>query len=481
MANEPPRQSKAPATRRQRDHRDRPHQKPSAKVAQKQRPAAVRAGPAGLEVRALAVRLVAAVLDRHRSLDDVLAVELAAEHAGGMAARDKGLARLIAATVLRRRGELEAAIATFIERPLPDDRGRLSSILLVAAAQLLVLDVAPHAAINIAVEQCRHDQKAGRFAKLANAVLRRLSEGGPALLAAQGGARANIPFWLWARWVATYGDATADAIASASLREAALDITTRAGREDWAALLGGVLLPTGTIRIAGGAHVEELAGFADGAWWVQDAAAALPALLFGEIAGQHIADLCAAPGGKTAQLAARGAHVIAVDSSALRLARVRQNLKRLKLEAEVIEADATVWTPDQPLDGVLVDAPCTATGTIRRHPDILHLKRESDIAKLAAVQARLIEHAFAMLRPGGLLVYGTCSLEPEEGEQQINRFLARESGARRVPIKSAEFGGMPEWITPDGDLRTLPCHLPHDDPQRAGMDGFYAARLQRLG
>jgi 16S rRNA (cytosine967-C5)-methyltransferase len=226
--------------------------------------------------------------------------------------------------------------------------------------------------------------------------------------------------------------------------------------------------------------VTMLPGFAEGQWWVQDAAAALPARLFGDVAGKNIADLCAAPGGKTAQLAHAGARVTAVDRSPARMARLRDNLARLALEAEVVVTDAADWQGGNSsggLDGILIDAPCTSTGTIRRHPDVAWLRQETDIGALAALQKRLLQKAVTLLRPGGILVYCTCSLEPEEGEHAISSLLGTESTMRRAPIDAGEVAGLTEILTTEGDLRTLPCHLPHDDPRLGGLDGFYAARL----
>jgi 16S rRNA (cytosine967-C5)-methyltransferase len=221
-----------------------------------------------------------------------------------------------------------------------------------------------------------------------------------------------------------------------------------------------------------------LPGFTEGHWWVQDAAAALPARLFGDISGKRIVDLCSAPGGKTAQLALGGADVTAVDRSPARMARLRDNLARLQLEAEEVVVDAAEWPGgDGTFDGVLVDAPCTSTGTIRRHPDVAWLRQEADIATLTALQKRLLQKAVALLKPGGTLVYCTCSLEPEEGEHAVAALLASEPSVHRAPVETSEVAGLAEIITADGDLRTLPCHLPHADPRLAGLDGFYAARL----
>lgn len=438
--------------------------------------------PAGYAVRALAVRLISGVIDRRRALDDVLATELSSDRAASLEPRDRGLARLIAATVLRRHGELDAIIARFVERPLPADRGLLSPILLCAAAQLVVLEIPPHAVINIAVDQCRRDRGARRFDKLANAVLRRVSERGREILPSLDGARMNLPDWLWQRWSAAYNKETAARIAEASLCEAALDLTVKSPTEApvWNERLGGRLLPTGTVRVIDPqSRVDALPGFAEGAWWVQDAAAALPALLLGDIHGQNVADLCAAPGGKTAQIAARGAHATAIDVSEQRLQRVRDNLARLGLGAEIVAADVESWKPDHPFDAVLLDAPCTATGTIRRHPDILHLKRPTDLAPLVELQARLLDRAAALVRPGGTLVYCTCSLEIEEGERQIERFLAKNPAFTRKPLTTGEHGIEPAWITTSGDLRTFPFHSPGGDHATGGMDGFYAARLTK--
>lgn len=434
--------------------------------------------PAGLPAREAAVRLISAVLRQGRSLDEAIAKEL---HASALAPRDRALARLIAGTVLRRRGVLEAVLSGFLEKPLPERQGNLWPILLAGAAQLLFLATPPHAAVGLAVEQARLDRHARRYDRLVNALLRRTAREGADVLAGCDAVRLNIPTWLFGRWTAAYGEADARRIADASLAEAALDITVKDEPAAWAERLGGIVLPTGTVRLKAGGRIEDLAGYSEGAWWVQDAAAALPARLLGTVAGLSVADLCAAPGGKTVELAATGARVTAVELSGERLVRLRANLERMHLDAELVEADAATWRPGHTFDAVLLDAPCTATGTIRRHPDILHLKRPEDVAALSDLQTRLLDNAVQLLRPGGTLVYCACSLEPEEGSEQIARLLAREPRLARAPIKPGEWGIAPDWITPDGDLRTLPFHLPDARAELGGLDGFYAARLVRAG
>jgi 16S rRNA (cytosine967-C5)-methyltransferase len=420
---------------------------------------------------------VSAVLHGRRSLDEALAKEL---NSSDLPPRDRALARLIAATVLRRLGELEAVLSSFLEKPLPEEQRNLRSILLAGAAQLLFLATPPHAAVGLAVEQARRDRFARRYDRLVNALLRRVAREGAQVLQGRDGLRLNIPAWLYERWTRTYGETDARRIAEASLSEAPLDITVKAEPELWAERLGGIVLPTGTVRLAAGGRIEELPGYADGAWWVQDAAAALPARLLGPVARRAVADLCAAPGGKTAQLAAAGAEVSAVDLSGARLSRLRANLDRLHLEAELVEADAAAWAPLRTFDAVLLDVPCTATGTIRRHPDILRLKRPGDVAVLAELQSRLLDNAARLVKPGGLLVYCTCSLEPEEGVEQVARLLARAPQLERVPVEKGECGIAPDWLTSEGDLRTLPFHLPHEHHKElSGLDGFYAARLIR--
>ncbi|HET9586171.1 MAG TPA: RsmB/NOP family class I SAM-dependent RNA methyltransferase, partial [Bradyrhizobium sp.] len=284
---------------------------------------------------------------------------------------------------------------------------------------------------------------------------------------------------LLTRWIGAYGESTAREMATAIGYEPSLDITVKADAPQWATRLHGETLPTGTVRTLLQGSVTMLPGFTEGQWWVQDAAAALPARLFGDVSGKTIVDLCAAPGGKTAQLAQAGARVTAIDRSPARMARLRDNLTRLSLQADEVVTDAAEWPGggNGGYDGVLVDAPCTSTGTIRRHPDIAWLRQEGEIAALSALQKRLLQKAVALLKPGGTLVYCTCSLEPEEGEQAIASLLATESALRRAPVDASEVAGLGEIVTPNGDLRTLPCHLPHDDPRLGGLDGFYAARL----
>ncbi|MET0220893.1 MAG: RsmB/NOP family class I SAM-dependent RNA methyltransferase, partial [Tardiphaga sp.] len=265
-------------------------------------------------------------------------------------------------------------------------------------------------------------------------------------------------------------------IATALSHEPSLDLTVKSDAAAWATRLHGEVLPTGSVRTLLQGSVTMLPGFSDGQWWVQDAAAALPARLFGDIQGKRIVDLCAAPGGKTAQLVHGGAAVTAIDRSPNRVARLRENLARLSLQAETVVADGTEFAGEG-FDGVLLDAPCSSTGTIRRHPDVAWLKQDADIAMLTALQRRLLQKAGAMLKPGGILVYCTCSLEPEEGEQAVGALLAEDSSLKRMPVDAGEVAGLTEIVTADGDLRTLPSHLPHADPRLGGLDGFYAARL----
>ncbi len=308
-------------------------------------------------------------------------------------------------------------------------------------------------------------------------MLRRVTREGAAKLASADTVALDTPEWLLARWTAAYGTETARAVAAANGREPALDVTVKGDATFWAEKLGGRMLPTGSVRTIAHGSVTALPGFADGAWWVQDAAAALPARLFGDVSGKHIVDLCAAPGGKTAQLAAAGAAVTAVDRAPARLKRLADNLARLKLDAELVCADVEQWMPERTFDAALLDAPCSATGTVRRHPDIPWLKSESDIARLSAFQHRLIERASALINPGGMLVYCTCSLEPDENERVVADLIARNPGLRRLPVTSAELCGRDEFVTGEGDMRTLPCQLADADSRLSGIDGFYAARL----
>jgi 16S rRNA (cytosine967-C5)-methyltransferase len=425
----------------------------------------------------------AGVVERGQAFDEVFAETAAREPFNALEPRDRSFARLIAATSIRRQGEIEHVLTGFLERPLPSDTGKLWPILVTSATQLLCLGTPPHAAISQAVDLTRGDRFAHRFDRLTNALLRRVATEGPAILAGLDGVRINTPAWLWTRWVEAYGEDETRKLAAANLTEAALDIAVKSDAAAWATALTGIVLPTGAVRIREAGRVEQLPGYNDGDWWVQDAAAQLPAKLVGPIAGLRVADLCAAPGGKTAQLAAAGAQVTAIDQSGRRLKRLHENLTRLHLDADVIEADVRAYASTEPtpqFDAVLLDAPCTATGTIRRHPDILRARVEADVHRLSAIQAELIAAAARLVRPGGTLVYCTCSLEPEEGEQVIEAFLASAPGFSLSEIDASELGVQPASITPRGVLRTLPHHTLSEDGAIAGLDGFFAARLVRI-
>ncbi|WP_114394651.1 16S rRNA (cytosine(967)-C(5))-methyltransferase RsmB [Oleisolibacter albus] len=426
-----------------------------------------------LGARAAALDLLTAVLRRQVPFDDALEANKAVKE---LEPRDRGFVRLLVATLFRRLGQLDAVIQASLAKPGQQLKALVQDLLRLGAAQLLFLGTPAHAAVDTTVDLAVARGQAP-YKGLINAVLRRLSREGAAMLAGQDAGRLNTPDWLWLAWRQAYGTGATRAIVEAHLQEAPLDLSVKGDAAAWAERLEAELLPTGSLRRAAGGQVTDLPGFAEGAWWVQDAAAALPARLFGDLAGKTVYDLCAAPGGKTAQLAALGAVVTAVDRNGKRLQRVTENLARLGLTAATVTADAVTWTPDTAADAILLDAPCSATGTIRRHPDVARLKGPEDVETLARVQARMLNHALDLLKPGGLLVYGTCSLQPEEGEQQMARILERRTDIERVAVTAAEVGGLAELITAEGDVRCTPGVL----KDKGGMDGFFIGRLRRIG
>ena len=423
-----------------------------------------------LSSRRVALDVLVACLDRGQPLDEALG-----RHPGfpALDPRDRAFVRLLLATTLRRLGEIDTVLGAMIERPLEGANAVGLQILRLGAAQLLFLGTPAHAAVDTSVELAEA-VRLGHLKGLTNAVLRRVAREGVALLGDRDPARLNTPHWLWESWVATYGEEAARAIAAAHLIEAPLDLTPRSDADFWAGRLEAEKLPTGTLRRRAGGAITELPGFAEGAWWVQDAAATLPARLLGDIAGKRVADLCAAPGGKTLQLCAAGAEVTAVDISARRVMRLSENLARAGLVAQLVTADASKWMPAEKFDAILLDAPCSGTGTLRRHPDIAWLKDQEDVSRLTLAQDRLLVHALELLKPGGTLIYAVCSLEEDEGPARITALLGREPRIKRVPVRAEELPGLAEAVTPAGDVRTLPSMW----AERGGLDGFYIARLR---
>ncbi len=401
--------------------------------------------------REAAFDLLTAVLERGRPLEEALTALPQLDQ------RDRSAAHRLAAAVLRRAGTLDALLEPFLrkEPPLP-----VRNVLRIGAAGVLILDTPIHAAVGTAVALAK-TKGLTPFAGLTNAVLRKVAEAGPAALETLDSPRLDTPPWLWASW-----GANARAIAIAHQQEAPLDCTLKPGTEPPP---NTEYLPTGSVRFPPGTRVADIPGFDQGALWVQDAAAALPAKLLNAQPGERIADLCAAPGGKTGQLVAAGATVTALERDPNRLTRLAENLARWGLHAELIQADATTWTPPEKFDAILLDAPCSATGTIRRHPDVPHLKRAGDIKTLIQAQDRLLAAAAAMLKPGGRLIYAVCSLQPEEGAARV----ANAPNLCPDPFTAKELAMVPEARTAEGYLRTHPALW----PERGGMDGFFAARL----
>ncbi|MGG7519313.1 RsmB/NOP family class I SAM-dependent RNA methyltransferase [Allorhizobium undicola] len=453
-----------------------PHQRHPAKA---HKPAPSHADKPGLEARMAAAKMLAAVVDKKVSLDGLLDNDHGNPAYTALSEADRGLVRAIVTTSLRFLPRIDAMLNALLDAPLPAGARSLYHILATAAAQILYLDVPDHSAVDLAVEQANRDPRSRRFAGMVNAVLRRLGREKATLLETTRDI-ACVPDWFFARLSSVYGESEARRIAEAQMLPAAIDLSVKGDPQPWAELLGGHVLANGSLRLAAfeGA-VTTLAGYEEGAWWVQDAAAALPVLMFGDVAGKTAVDLCAAPGGKTAQLVAGGARVTAVEQSANRLRRLKSNLDRLGLEAELVHSDLLAFAPEEGFDLVLLDAPCSSTGTTRRHPDVLFTKGPEDIAKLAQVQEKLLRHALTLVKPGGQLVFSNCSLDPAEGEDMIARVLADTGGFARLPVAPQNWPGLEEAISPQGDFRTTPAMLSVPEPFSSGLDGFYACRLQK--
>lgn len=402
--------------------------------------------------REAALALLNAVLVKRQTLDSAL------DGLHGLAGRDRAAAHRLAASVLRHIGTLEAMLEPFLRRAPPEP---VRHILMLGAAAILFLDAPAHAAVGTAVDLAK-SSKLAPFAGMVNAVLRKIAASGPGALDGLDMPRLDTPAWAWASW-----GAVARVIATAHAHEAPLDISVKPGL-----MLEGERLPTGSFRYPAGTNAREILKQNGGdSAWVQDAAATLPARLLAVAPGERVLDLCAAPGGKTAQLAAAGGIVTAVERDPQRLRTLDENLKRLNLDAQIVQADATIWRPEVPFDAILLDAPCSATGTIRRHPDLLHLRKPRDIQALTALQDQLLDAAFEMLAPGGRLIYAVCSLQPDEGAARVAAACSR-LGLKRETLSLPE---LPEAVTAQGEIRTHPGLW----AERGGMDGFFIARMGR--
>lgn len=434
----------------------------------------------GLAARMAAAKLLAVVVDARTPLDGLTDNESGHPHYLALEPRDRALVRAILTTALRFRITIGKLLSRRLERPLPPNAHTLTHILHVAAAQILFLDAPDSAAVDLAVTHAKSDPRTTRFAALVNGVLRSLARGKDAELQTMLDTTQDAPAWFADMLAAAYGKAKTDAILAAHRVEAPFDFSVKSDPDLWAERLGGIVLPTGSVRVGKlDAHVSSLPGFADGDWWVQDAAAALPARLLGDVAGTRVADLCAAPGGKTAQLILAGAEVTALDASKNRLTRLASNLERLRLQATLVQADMLSYQPDTLFDAVLLDAPCSSTGTVRRHPDVPWTKSVTDVEKLAALQAKMVEAAARLVKPGGRIVFSNCSLDPAEGEDLYRAFLAASRDVEPDPVLPGEIPGADDFLTEAGNLRTTPADLVLETPGLSGLDGFFAARFRR--
>jgi 16S rRNA (cytosine967-C5)-methyltransferase len=416
----------------------------------------------GLAARQAAVAILDAVLGERQPLADVLAASNGP--LSRLAPADRARAQRLALTTLRHVEPADRVLAPHLRRAPPRS---VTNVLRLAVSEYAVDGTAPHAVVHAAVELVRGGRRTGAFAGLANAVLRRVTEQ-PTPFA--GLPPQRLPQWLRQPLVRLWGRDVMSAIEAVQARTPPVDLTLREG---CAPPEGALQLPTGSYRLADAGQISALPGYDLGQWWVQDAAAALPARILSPRSGERVLDLCAAPGGKTLQLASAGAQVTALDISGPRLDRLRQNLARTGLAAQIVVGDALHWEPPAPFDAILLDAPCSATGTIRRHPDLPFVKDGTEVDGLADLQARMIDRALAILVPGGRLVFCTCSLLPQEGEAQVGAALARHPG---LTVEPPDLPGLDtRWRSAEGGLRLRPDHW----AEAGGMDGFYMACLRK--
>ncbi len=470
MIDEPVKKNKRPQGRPFNRNRAKPHAAARA-VPEPEKP--------GLAVRKAAAKVLSAVVDKRTSLDGMFDAKGGNPAILGLDEADRGLARALVTTALRHRRRLGVILDSLLKTPLPDGARSLEHILMIGAVQILYLDVPDHAAVDLAVEHASSDPRTRRFSNLVNALLRRIGREREDLLAGIADAPV-LPDWFRSRLVEQYGPITAAAIEASQLAPSAIDLTVKSDPDGWARKLGGRVLPTGSVRLPSDAGaIPKLEGFEAGDWWVQDAAASIPARLFGDIKGLKIVDLCAAPGGKTAQLVAAGAEVTALDQSASRLTRLRENLSRLGLAAETRQSNMMDFVPETLFDGALLDAPCSSTGTCRRHPDVPWIKDEADIETLADLQERLLRKALSLVRSGGIVVFSNCSIDKREGEIVVERVLAADPSVSLLPADRMLLPALSEAFTAEGTIRTTPDMIAADGASPGGVDGFFAAVLRR--
>ncbi len=420
------------------------------------------------------------VIDDRRNLDALCDKEHGLSDFLSLDARDRSLARAIVVSALRHRNTIDAVLGKVMDRSPPKRARFLIHSLHIAISQILFLDVPETAAVDLAVTAIGDNSSSSRFRSLANAVLRRVVREQEQFLDSHFKVPASMPPWLASALRRDYGKANLEKISRSLTTLPKLDLTVKTDAEGWANRLGGVLLPTGSVRLETGLPVSELEGFEDGNWWVQDTAASIPARLLGCEEGADVLELCAAPGGKTAQLINLGYDVTALDISAPRIKRLEGNLARLGMSANLVNSDILEWKSEKQFDAVLLDAPCSSTGTVRRHPDVMWTKSPEDVSELAALQYRLIEKALEFVRPGGTLVFSNCSMLKEEGEDIFARLLDSHQNIKSVPVAAKEVFGMTELINGQGAVRSLPFHLQLTDRETfGGMDGFFASRIAK--
>lgn len=436
----------------------------------------------GFEARRIAARLLGLIVDEGHSLAAIC------DNASGNAAyralitKDRAMVRAILTTALRNRGAILAVMKSVMDRPEPKRARDLTHILHVAAAQVLFMELPDSAAVNLGVAAIAANRNTQRFRGFANAILRRIGREKETLLK---GVIAQAPVmseWLRKQVRQDFGKQNLLQIEEMILLEPYLDVSVQTSRstQGWMRKLDAVELATGSLRLTNDTPVHKLEGYQQGAWWVQNAAASIPARLFGNVEGLDVADLCAAPGGKSAQLASAGANVTVVDNSESRLARLVENFQRLELEGNIVCANILKWEPSQKFDCVLLDAPCTSTGTLRRHPDVMWAKNEDEVRKLGSLQRLMFEKAISLTKPGGTVVFATCSLVKAEGEDVFAHILKNNTNIELAPVTPEEVGGISEIINGQGAIRCLPHHLASDPKRLGGLDGFFAGRIKVL-